>query len=174
MLRYVLRKLFFAAMACSMALAGGCASHGRPAAKHAAVQKPACYPCGPCAGYFPTCWKMWPEACPNCPVHGGEAVIDAPLSEETLPLPPTGEEIPRPSDEPPPKQMMHRQRPASEPHSASTMFAAPAAFAGPWQEPPLPDASRPGPKRRILRRPGKNAVDAAPSPEKPALPDAPQ
>jgi hypothetical protein len=184
MLQYVLQKPFFAALACSMALAGGCASHGRPAAKHAAVQKPACYPCGPCAGYFPTCWKMWPEACPSCPVQGGEAVIEAPLSEEALPLPPTGEEIPRPYDEPPPKQMMHRQRPASESSSASAMFAAPAGFAGPSQGPasqrppsqgpPSPEAALAAPRRRILRRPGKLSVHAAPSPETPALPGAPR
>src|SRR6185437_15588228 len=87
-----------AAMAGWALLPNGCASHGHGAAKHAASQKPACYPCGPCAGYFPTCWKLWPEGCPSCPIYGAEtSVIGNPDAQnpppEGLPLPPVGHEI---------------------------------------------------------------------------------
>ena len=87
-----------AALAGWALLPNGCASHGHGAAKHAASQKPACYPCGPCAGYFPTCWKMWPEECGSCPIYGAERpAMESPeaqaLPPEGLPLPPAGDEI---------------------------------------------------------------------------------
>lgn len=212
------RLVFCATLACSAALAGGCASHGHPAAKHSAAQKPACYPCGPCAGYFPTCWKMWPDACPSCPIDGGEGFVTAPLLEEAVPLPPTGEEIIRPYDEPRPEQMplspadggspdadlpktpgdlnapddgtlpgdrtrlddqgrghrqglMHRQRPASELRTAIAAFAAPTAFAGEWQDPPLPGGPPANAANRIRRPSGRRPDNATQSPEleKPAV-----
>jgi hypothetical protein len=86
------------AMVCFVLTPGGCATHGHPAAKHAATQKPACYPCGPCAGYFPTCWKRWPAECPGCPVWGGdEVIVGAPaierLGPEGVPTPPKVDEM---------------------------------------------------------------------------------
>lgn len=33
------------------------------------------YPSGLCAGYYPTCWRVWPAECPSCPVEPAPAVV---------------------------------------------------------------------------------------------------
>lgn len=116
------------ALASCTLLSGGCASHGHGAAKHAGSQKPACYPCGPCAGYFPTCWKMWPDVCPSCPIYGGDelAVMDPSLQAqpaEGVPLPPTGAEIISPGRD----------------FDAGSMRLSPAEGDDAAPKPPLPD-----------------------------------
>ncbi|HEX5446122.1 MAG TPA: hypothetical protein VFW87_20005 [Pirellulales bacterium] len=44
------------------------------------------YPTGLCAGYYPTCWRLWPAECPSCPVE--PASVAVPVS------PPPGEAAP--------------------------------------------------------------------------------
>lgn len=77
------------------------------------------WPRGICAGYYPTCWRLWPGECPTCPLPidqqlvpaglpapplpGGEQLPNAPLSEEAMPAPPqpAGESPPSSSGKPP-------------------------------------------------------------------------
>lgn len=36
------------------------------------------YPSGLCAGYYPTCWRMWPAECPSCPVEPAPVAVPGP------------------------------------------------------------------------------------------------
>lgn len=36
------------------------------------------YPNGLCAGYYPTCWRMWPAECPSCPVEPAPVAVPGP------------------------------------------------------------------------------------------------
>lgn len=138
----------FALLSWLMAASGGCATHGHPAPKHADTQRPACYPCGPCAGYFPTCWRIWPAECPNCPVYAGEEVIIAdPAGEGLAPAgvpapPPTGDEIIPPNGEYDPAL---RTQP-----DASRAARTPSHPREALDAPPLPH-SRPNPSFRKSR-----------------------
>ncbi|HEX7449285.1 MAG TPA: hypothetical protein VF306_17150 [Pirellulales bacterium] len=35
------------------------------------------YPSGLCAGYYPTCWRLWPAECPSCPVEPAAVAVPA-------------------------------------------------------------------------------------------------
>lgn len=59
----------------TVAFSGGC-SHGHYGMTNCPpIATPVCYPQGMCSGYFPTCWRRWPDECPGCPV-------DVPLRAE--------------------------------------------------------------------------------------------
>jgi hypothetical protein len=59
-------------------------------------------PRGICAGYYPTCWRLWPSECPTCPLASdqpatpmsappgmpGKSLPLAPVREEMMPVPP--------------------------------------------------------------------------------------
>ena len=77
-------------------IAGGCASHRNCPPPPEVPQKPVGYPCGPCAGYYPTCWRPWPDVCPSCPVFGLEEPTPTELPMEAVPAPPTSGEITNP------------------------------------------------------------------------------
>lgn len=70
-------------------LASGCASQRHCPPPPETPEKPAGFPCGPCAGYFPTCWRPWPDVCPSCPVFGLEEPAPTEVPAESVPLPPT-------------------------------------------------------------------------------------
>ncbi|HJT36248.1 MAG TPA: hypothetical protein VJ783_29775, partial [Pirellulales bacterium] len=36
------------------------------------------YPSGLCAGYYPTCWRLWPAECPSCPVEPAPVAVSGP------------------------------------------------------------------------------------------------
>ncbi len=147
-----------AALTCIILTTGCSARHCHPA-----PQKPACYPSGPCAGYFPTCWRMWPEECPSCPVYGLDEVALPGQPMETVPLPPTGVEVIGPSrgaqpeeapmlppgDAAPGQGKPGDRGPRLEDRGSSTPSVKKRAIsAGPpgrtpeWQMPPLPGDAR--------------------------------
>ena len=154
------------AMACFVLMPGGCASHGHPAAKHAATQKPACYPCGPCAGYFPTCWKRWSEECPGCPVWGGdEVIVGAPalerLGPEGVPTPPQVDEM----------------MPPTGANGLGPLPLSPADEGEAVPTPPLPSgsSSNDGQRRRYVSRGAKGRDSSSPRRDarKPSVPSGP-
>lgn len=61
----------------SLMLAAGCA--GVVGHKHGERPDCVCFPRGACAGYYSTCWRLWPEECASCPVSGGPVVPGASL-----------------------------------------------------------------------------------------------
>jgi hypothetical protein len=63
------------AVACvALTLAAGCA--GVVGHKHSDRPDCVCFPRGACAGFYSTCWRLWPEECASCPVSGGPIIPD--------------------------------------------------------------------------------------------------
>ena len=53
---------------------GGCTSHAKKKTSgHDCYDCVVC-PAGVCGGYYPTCWRMWPAECPQCPVLPGSVM----------------------------------------------------------------------------------------------------
>lgn len=81
-------------------LAAGCAKSTRRATNP--CEDCIILPRGVCAGYYPTCWRLWPSECPTCPLASeqpatptsaplpmpGESLPVGPTREETMPVPP--------------------------------------------------------------------------------------
>lgn len=61
----------------TLMLVAGCA--GVVGHKHGERPDCVCFPRGACAGYYSTCWRLWPEECATCPVSGGPVVPGGPL-----------------------------------------------------------------------------------------------
>lgn len=139
-------------MLATVLLAGGCASQRHCPPPPETPEKPAGFPCGPCAGYFPTCWRPWPDVCPSCPVFGLEEPAPAEAPVESVPLPPTFGEptVPEGSLESPESEVP----PGEAAPSANDRARAPAMHHGrptsrrvvrdlpDWQLPPLPDSEQ--------------------------------
>jgi hypothetical protein len=83
MKRYLQKAIAVTAAALSVAWLG-CAGH--ECCRHS----PYCGPGYNCYGYYSTCWRPWPEECPNCPSF---AIMPPPheelIGEEILPQPAT-------------------------------------------------------------------------------------
>lgn len=47
---------------------GGCTSHAKKKTSGHNCYDCVICPTGVCGGYYPTCWRMWPAECPQCPV----------------------------------------------------------------------------------------------------------
>ena len=91
-----------ACMAALTLLVAGCAKSTRRTTNP--CENCVMLPRGMCAGYYPTCWRLWPSECPTCPLAsehpgaptvptaplpvGGESLPVAPSREETMPVPP--------------------------------------------------------------------------------------
>lgn len=150
-----------AALAC--ATLAGCASHRHHPPEHHPPAKPVGYPCGPCAGYFPTCWRPWPDVCPSCPVFGIEEPTPTEPPMEGIPLPPANGEMTNPEGAPEfsPSDAnpapVERSLPDESP-DAKEQSRAPASWHGrptsrrvvqqelpDWQMPPLPETPAAGP-----------------------------
>ena len=142
-------------------LAGGCASQRHCPPPPETPEKPAGFPCGPCAGYFPTCWRPWPDVCPSCPVFGLEEPTPTEMPAESVPLPPSiGEpptsegalespemEVPPPESEPtksneaqPEESPANDQSRAPEPHLGRPTSRRVVHNMPEWQMPPLPES----------------------------------
>lgn len=95
------------------------------------------YPSGLCAGYYPTCWRLWPAECPSCPVEPAPVVVPGPA---VPPLAPT-ESVPGgdyfdPQAAPPP--------PATRPQTPPAVPKLPAPRAAGRRSQPI--RSRPVPR----------------------------
>lgn len=142
-------------------LAGGCASQRNCPPPPETPEKPAGFPCGPCAGYFPTCWRPWPDVCPSCPVFGLEEPAPTEVPAESVPLPPTmGEpsnsegalespemEVPPAESEPAgPNQAQPDESPGNDqsrtpsPHLGRPTSRRVVHNLPDWQMPPLPES----------------------------------
>jgi hypothetical protein len=142
-------------------IASGCASQRHCPPPPETPEKPAGFPCGPCAGYFPTCWRPWPDVCPSCPVFGLEEPKPTEMPAESVPLPPTlGEPsnpagtLESPEMEAPPAESEPAKPDEAQPEEspANDQARAPAPHLGrptsrrvvhhlpEWQMPPLPES----------------------------------
>jgi hypothetical protein len=91
---------------------------------------------------------MWPDACPNCPIYGAEGAVNEPPLGESVPLPPTGEDIIRPYDEFKPQPMPPSPGPDALPDAdlpgtppkedLPEDRPEPGDFGEQWKFPPLP------------------------------------
>ena len=143
--------------------AGGCACKRHCPPPPEVPEKPVGYPCGPCAGYFPTCWRPWPDVCPSCPVFGVDEPTPTEMPMETVPLPPAAGEMTSPEGAPETPEMeippadaepAAPERGALEDPPGGEQSSAPVLRSGPptsrrvadnlpdWQMPPLPDATQ--------------------------------
>ena len=137
-------------------IAGGCASHRHCPPPPEVPEKPVGFPCGPCAGYYPTCWRPWPDVCPSCPVFGLEEPTPTELPMETVPVPPSSSEITTPgaAQESPESEALPGDAEPSlpaEPQSRAPMIrpGMPSSrrVVGQlpeWQMPPLPESPQAG------------------------------
>lgn len=154
------RSFALGGMLAGILFAGGCASQRHCPPPPETPEKPAGFPCGPCAGYFPTCWRPWPDVCPSCPVFGLEDPAPTEMPAESVPLPPTiGEpsnsegalespemEVPPGETEPAgPKQGQPDESPANDqarapaPHLGRPTSRRVVHSLPEWQMPPLPE-----------------------------------
>lgn len=144
-------------------LASGCASQPHCPPPPETPEKPAGFPCGPCAGYFPTCWRPWPDVCPSCPVFGLEEPKPTEMPAESVPLPPTlgepstpGGTLESPEMEVPPGELEPAKPNQVQPDEspANGQAREPAPHLGrptsrrvvrnlpEWQMPPLPESGQ--------------------------------
>lgn len=154
----------------TLMLAAGCA--GVVGHKHGERPDCVCFPRGACAGYYSTCWRLWPEECVSCPVSGGPVMpgdaglpgepFTAPAGESTTPANEAG---PGELITPPEPPKIHA--PLSPPDAAGsrTIPAAPA---------PSKIARAPSSARAQPVASGKAAPVAEPKPaSRPNLPSRP-
>lgn len=73
--------LLAAVVLAAFATGSGCAHPS-----YCGSEKPVCYPSGPCSGFFPTCWRRWPDECAACPVEVPRKPEQPSAAEETEPL----------------------------------------------------------------------------------------
>ena len=122
---------------------------------------PECYDTPLCFGYYSTCWRPWPEECPNCPSPSmppptEQVVPPPPLTVEPLPPRPMPE-IPEPGAQQP---MQVTPMPAPMGPMPAPMGPLPMQPAPPTnspQPPPNPNPPQPMP----MPQPG---ADRQPSP----------
>jgi len=156
--------LFVGALAGAL-ISGGCASQRPHPPTHHRPDKPVGYPCGPCAGYFPTCWRPWPDVCPSCPVFGIDEPTPTEPPMESVPLPPKAGDTVNPDGAPKMPEMEF---------SPSDAEPGAAERANPDEPPPAEEQSS-APVMRSGRPTSRRVVESnLPEWQMPPLPQSPQ